>query len=752
MTRSIIFRITLLLILSNLGVKSYAQRSASAGSIDPFVDGFSSQVRSTRLSDDKVLIIYSTTVSSATSKIMAVVGTISGSDISYGASVEVTSMIYTRTDVAAFSSSKAIVIFESRLSTDQNRYVLLDINGDAITAGSEQTLGDGDQVSFRMMRATTLTNDKVVVAYEKDTGSGNDKELSIVAGTLNGTTINWGATVRAAFSVSYFDMTRLSDTKFALVYEGNEGTVNLNEGLIRIGELSGTTINLGTEVSFASDEVVDVVQVTALSETEIIVAWEYNVTNDYAGVTYGTISGTTPTFPGNVVTFYTAEGVDDLDVDAISATEFIVAIDGGSGDASPFYTGVVVSNNITLTSPSNIYVGQADDITVSALTSDRVVLAFTNDNAVGTPTVDRGDAMVLTLTATTNPEINVLGNSVDIISGDGSPSVTDHTDFGTGGSLSRTFTIQNQGSGILTLGSSSVTITGTNAADFSVNTQPATSVSGNSSTTFIIDFSSTIASIRTAEIHINSDDIHEPEYIFSIQAVGGSSVPASVTVAATVFLEGAYNGTNLNTAINSSIPAQQPYNGVNSHSQTTSVSIPASAVDWVLVELREASTAATATNATRKGSTAGFLMNDGTIKATDGTSNLTINLTGNTGTDYYVVIYHRNHLPIMSAIAIDGSGGTLTIDFTSNSANTYQTTTALASLTNNKFGMPSGDVNQDGSINSTDLSTWRTNNGAAYSYSGNGSSDFNLDGEINAVDRNDFQQKNTSKTRRVPSN
>ncbi|WP_141719633.1 dockerin type I domain-containing protein [Roseivirga misakiensis] len=251
---------------------------------------------------------------------------------------------------------------------------------------------------------------------------------------------------------------------------------------------------------------------------------------------------------------------------------------------------------------------------------------------------------------------------------------------------------------------------------------------------------------------IARDDESSPNIQATVTKVDVTTLaPSSLQIAATVFLEGAYNGTNLNTAINSSIPAQQPYNGVNSHSQTTSVSIPASAVDWVLVELREAGTAATATNATRKGSAAGFLMNDGTIKATNGTSNLTINLTGNTGTDYYVVIYHRNHLPIMSAAAIDGSGGTLTIDFTSNSANTYQTTTALASLTNNKFGMPSGDVNQDGSINSTDLSTWRTNNGAVYSYSGNGNADFNLDGEINAVDRNEFQQKNTSKTRQVPT-
>ncbi|OEK07195.1 dockerin type I domain-containing protein [Roseivirga misakiensis] len=257
--------------------------------------------------------------------------------------------------------------------------------------------------------------------------------------------------------------------------------------------------------------------------------------------------------------------------------------------------------------------------------------------------------------------------------------------------------------------------------------------------TFDITFK-TIASLTSYSATISGTALPDPV-----------TAPSTLTVAATVFLEGAYNGTNLNTAINSSIPAQQPYNGVNSHSQTTSATIPANAVDWVLVEIREAASAALALNSTKVGSAAGFLMSDGTIKATDGTSNLSVSLTGNSGSDFFIVIYHRNHLPIMSASAISESGGNYTIDFTSNSANTYQTTTALASLTNNKFGMPSGDVNQDGSINSTDLSTWRTNNGAVYSYSGNGSADFNLDGEINAVDRNDFQQKNTSKTRQVPT-
>jgi len=266
-------------------------------------------------------------------------------------------------------------------------------------------------------------------------------------------------------------------------------------------------------------------------------------------------------------------------------------------------------------------------------------------------------------------------------------------------------------------------------------------------------FSATVSALPAATT------IHYRAYSTNTQGTSyGSNIsfttlPNMAVVAATILLEGAYNGTNLNTTINGSIPTSQPYSGstYNSHGGSESASAPANAVDWVLVELREAGSAAAALNATKVGSSAGFLMNDGSIKATDGTSNLTISLSGNTGSDFYVVIYHRNHLPIMSATAISESSGTYSIDFTSSSANTYQTTSALASLSGGKFGMPAGDIDQDGDIDATDLSTWRSNNGVAFSYGSNGAADFNLDGVINAVDRNDFHQKNTSKTRQVPS-
>ncbi|MCE7993641.1 MAG: hypothetical protein HEP71_16775 [Roseivirga sp.] len=229
-----------------------------------------------------------------------------------------------------------------------------------------------------------------------------------------------------------------------------------------------------------------------------------------------------------------------------------------------------------------------------------------------------------------------------------------------------------------------------------------------------------------------------------------SSAPTSVDLAVTVFLEGAYNGTDLNTSLNPSIPLTQPYSNNGHSGGETAGAIPAGAVDWVLVELREAASAATALANTKVGSAAGFLMSDGTIKVTDGTSNLTVSLSGNTGADFFVVIYHRNHLPIMSANAISESSSVFTVDFSSVSANTYQGLTGLASLSGGRFGMLAGDTDGDGDIDSSDLTTWRSQNGAPFSYNTT-NGDFNLDGVVNAVDRNDFQQKNNSKTSQVPT-
>lgn len=115
-----------------------------------------------------------------------------------------------------------------------------------------------------------------------------------------------------------------------------------------------------------------------------------------------------------------------------------------------------------------------------------------------------------------------------------------------------------------------------------------------------------------------------------------------------VFLQGPYNSPNMNTDIQSSVPKFHPYNTAPwNYAGTESATITTDIVDWVLIELRTGSSPATATNVV--GRQAALLKNDGTILASDGITNVNFNLASGS---YYIVIYHRNHLPVMSATAI----------------------------------------------------------------------------------------------------
>ncbi|MCB9249075.1 MAG: endonuclease [Ignavibacteriales bacterium] len=117
-----------------------------------------------------------------------------------------------------------------------------------------------------------------------------------------------------------------------------------------------------------------------------------------------------------------------------------------------------------------------------------------------------------------------------------------------------------------------------------------------------------------------------------------SDVTNSVSVELTIFLEGNYNSATgeMLTGLNTIIPKTSPY----SEDPRTVLSIPQDIVDWVLVELRET------LNGPAVSSHSALLHKDGRIVADDGISS-TIRLTGDSK-QYYIVVKHRNHLPIIS--------------------------------------------------------------------------------------------------------
>ncbi|HOL66453.1 MAG TPA: choice-of-anchor D domain-containing protein, partial [bacterium] len=134
---------------------------------------------------------------------------------------------------------------------------------------------------------------------------------------------------------------------------------------------------------------------------------------------------------------------------------------------------------------------------------------------------------------TTEPEINVQGKGATIPNGDTSPSTADDTDFGAvdinGGTVAHTFTIQNLGTAILTLtGTPKVAISGTNAADFTVTSQPSSPVVPGGSTTFEVTFDPSAVGLRTATVSIANDDLDENPYTFAVQGYGATSPVAAV--------------------------------------------------------------------------------------------------------------------------------------------------------------------------------------------------------------------------------
>lgn len=149
------------------------------------------------------------------------------------------------------------------------------------------------------------------------------------------------------------------------------------------------------------------------------------------------------------------------------------------------------------------------------------------------------------------------------------------------------------------------------------------------------------------------------------------------------------------------IPAEQPYNDTPwFHTGTEELtSFPGNMVDWVLIELRTGPDKADAV-----AMKAAVLLDDWTVEDIDGGP---VKFPGLNIDDYYIVVYHRNHLPIMSANAETLNSNSALYDFTTSDSQSYFDAGIggypLADLGDGNWGMYAGDGNADGYVDVIDL-------------------------------------------------
>ncbi len=223
-------------------------------------------------------------------------------------------------------------------------------------------------------------------------------------------------------------------------------------------------------------------------------------------------------------------------------------------------------------------------------------------------------------------------------------------------------------------------------------------------------------------------DIGADEYTYA---------PLFFNLSIKVWLEGPFFGSGMNIGLSAGgfLPLSQPYNGSpwNYSGTETVTSIPPNVVDWILVEVRDASSASQATTGTRIARKAAFLKKDGTIVGMDGTSLL--QFSNSITQQLFVVIWHRNHLGILSAIPLAKTGDTYTYDFTTGTTQAYGDSDGYKQWEAGVAVMVAGDGNADGHILSSDKTNVWTPQAAKNGYF---SGDFNMDTQVNNIDKNNY--------------
>lgn len=213
---------------------------------------------------------------------------------------------------------------------------------------------------------------------------------------------------------------------------------------------------------------------------------------------------------------------------------------------------------------------------------------------------------------------------------------------------------------------------------------------------------------------------------------------------AKLFLQGAYitssNSMRTDLLTEGIIPLTQPYaNSQYNYNGTESVSsIPAGVVDWVYLEVRTTSNEVTTMNEKR----AAFIKSDGNIVDLDGVSPVKVSVISG---DYFIVVGHRNHLPVMSNQKQTLTPTSSQFDFTSGT-NQYFGNQAADLNAGLVFGAYSGDANESFIISAADYGVVTANLGSITYNQG----DLNLSAIVSSADYN-FVTINLGRVSQVPN-
>ena len=318
----------------------------SLGSHTTFEGGETTNVSATfDSSAGKIVVAYVDEAN--TTRGTAVVGTVSGTAISFGTPVVfesgVTSFVSATYEANA---QKVVIAYQDASNSSHGTAVVGTVSGTSISFGAAVVF-ESNGVSRGYSTAYDFLAQKIVIAYQHD---GNLDYGTAVVGTVSGTSISFGTpVVFESAAISSASATYANSSSKIVIAYTDKG--NLDYGTAIVGTVSGTSISFGTAAVFESASTNYASAVYSIASEKVIISYRDNGNSGYGTSIVGTVDGTSISFGTPVVfesasTSFISSGYD------VNAQRVVIGYrDIGNTNNGTLVVGAVSGTSISFTSP-----------------------------------------------------------------------------------------------------------------------------------------------------------------------------------------------------------------------------------------------------------------------------------------------------------------------------------------------------------------------------------------------------------------
>lgn len=330
----------------------------------------------------------------------AIVGTVSGTTITFGTAVVFRS-IYSDYISAAYDASSGKIVIAYRIDgstgTGAGGAIVGTVSGTTITFGS--TVVFNSSASSQISASYSPASSNVVISYRN---GGNSNYGTSIVGTVSGTTISFGSSsVFRSSACLYISNTYDAASANTVISFRDDGDFGAGKSIV--GTVSGTSITFGSVAMWQATSTAFVTSSYGGLPGKIVVAYQDGTTSNYGTAIVGTVSGTTISFGAKTVFKNAQTSHIAAAADPSAGVMTLTYADGGNGEYATASTGTVSGTAITFGASFAINaVASRPGASVYANASGKIVSAYF-DNAA--PNYGKAAVMSSQTTITNAPDV-----------------------------------------------------------------------------------------------------------------------------------------------------------------------------------------------------------------------------------------------------------------------------------------------------------------------------------------------------------